>query len=437
MKILYKIIIVLYLIVGIVPTLGSIDKVITQWLYLNFFNTFLLLFFLINKIPTTKYFLNRTTVLFFCLFIWSSITAFFAINSVESIVVLSQLFAIVIGFIVLTICISKIDKPFNFISNTISIYLIIELIAIYFPFINDIELTQIFSRSSLFLGFAANVNITAFSIIYKVPFFIHSLLQLKRLNYIIIIITSFVVFSLIIFVSGTLNSTRGAILTYSSFVPILFVIGLVIYFKSKQIKFLIVSLTYLSSFFLSFPFNSFLSDSLGRTESNITKRISSLSALVDNEEKRDGSLNNRINYYSQAINFISNNPIFGTGIGNWKIKSIDTDKDNIVGYVLPYHVHNDYLEIGAEIGIVGLGIYIWILLIGFRDPVINFLKIIFTKEKLDKKYLEWICLSMFVFVFFIDSNINFPFHRPIVYINIVVLLAYLSSKRINEISYEK
>ena len=66
------------------------------------------------------------------------------------------------------------------------------------------------------------------------------------------IITSFVLFSLIIFVSGTLNSTRGAILTYSSFVPILFVIGIVIYFKSKQIKFLIVSLTYLTTFFLSF-----------------------------------------------------------------------------------------------------------------------------------------------------------------------------------------
>ena len=148
-------------------------------------------------------------------------------------------------------------------------------------------------------------------------------------------------------------------------------------------------------------------------------------------------MNNRINYYSQAVNFIVKNPIFGTGIGNWKIKSIDTDKENIVGYVLPYHVHNDYLEIGAEIGIIGLGIYLWILLIGFRDPVINFFKIIFTKEKLDKKYLEWICVSMYVFVFFIDSNINFPFHRPIVYINIIVLLAYLNSKRIDEISYEK
>ena len=150
--------------------------------------------------------------------------------------------------------------------------MIIELISIYLPFINDIELTQIFSRSSLFLGFAANVNITAFSIIYKVPFFIYSLIQLKRVNYIIMIITSFVLFSLIIFVSGTLNSTRGAILTYSSFVPILFVIGIVIYFKSKQIKFLIVSLTYLTTFFLSFPFNSALSDSLGRTESNITEK---------------------------------------------------------------------------------------------------------------------------------------------------------------------
>ena len=83
---------------------------ITQWLYLNFLNTILLLIFLLIKIPITKYFLNKTTILFFCLFIWSTITAFFAINSVESIVVLSQLFAIVLGFIVLTISVSKITS---------------------------------------------------------------------------------------------------------------------------------------------------------------------------------------------------------------------------------------------------------------------------------------------------------------------------------------
>ena len=113
-------------------------------------------------------------------------------------------------------------------------------------------------------------------------------------------------------------------------------IGIVIYFKSKQIKFLIVSLTYLTTFFLSFPFNSALSDSLGRTESNITERISSLSALVDNEEKRDGSLNNRINYYSQAVTCSVKNPLFGTGIGHWKLKSIDTVKDNIL--VMYFHI---------------------------------------------------------------------------------------------------
>ena len=119
--------------------------------------------------------------------------------------------------------------------------------------------------------------------------------------------------------------------------------SLLIYIKSKQTKLLVISTTYILALLISFPINSFFSKSFRESESNIVNRISSLTALVD-EEKRDGSLTQRLNFYSQATNFILKNPIFGTGLGNWKIKSIDTNKENIIGYMVPYHVHNDYLK---------------------------------------------------------------------------------------------
>ena len=124
MKLIFKIVLLLYLIVGIIPNLDALDRVVTQWLYLNILNTFVLFFLVIKGYPLKKYFLNKTSILFFALFIWSTISMFFAINRVESIVVLSQLFAIVIAFIITMICLSKIEKPFKFISNVISIYLI-------------------------------------------------------------------------------------------------------------------------------------------------------------------------------------------------------------------------------------------------------------------------------------------------------------------------
>ena len=220
---IFKILLFLYIIVGMIPNMEALDKVVTQWFYLNLLNTAALVFFLIKNYPIKSFFYNRLSVLFFSYFVWSLISVFFAINKVESVVVLSQIFAIVVGFIIITICISKIDRSFNFISNVISVYLIIELGYIYLPFTKDLDaLSNIFSRSYLFLGFAANVNITAFSILYKIPFFIYSVIQLKKFK-IGLIIPSFIIFLLIIFASGTLNSTRGAILTYTSLVTILFI----------------------------------------------------------------------------------------------------------------------------------------------------------------------------------------------------------------------
>lgn len=429
MKVLYKVIIVLYLIVGIIPTLKSIDKVITQWLFLNCLNTISFVLLVVKGYPLKKFFFDRTTILFFCLFIWSLVSLFFAINPIESIVVLSQIFAIVMGFLIISICISEIENSFQFISNIISFFLIIELCYIYSPFfIVENAQSQIFSRSVLFLGFAANVNITAFSVLYKIPFLVYSLIQLNKykiLSYII----AFVIFSLIVFTSGTLNSTRGAILAYTLLMPILVTIGSVVYTKTKDHKLLAFGIIYCLSVIFTFQINSHLSKTLQDSSVNISRRISSLNALIDKEEKIDESLNQRINFYSQALKVIIENPVFGIGIGNWKIKSIDTNKENIVGYTVPYHTHNDYLEIGAEIGLVGLLIYISILFRSFKFSTLKFLKIIFTRNNLKRGYLKWICISIFLFIFILDSNFNFPFHRPILLINLIVLLAYLNQKQ--------
>jgi O-antigen ligase len=260
-------------------------------------------------------------------------------------------------------------------------------------------------------------------------------MQIKKLKFVSYLL-SFSIFASIVFISGTLNSTRGAILTYSLLAPILIITSVIIFIKSKNYKFLILSSIYCLSVLLSFPLNVRLAETYKVSKSSITNRISSLNALVDNEVKLDESLTQRTNFYNQALNTIKNNPIFGVGIGNWKIKSIDTNKENIVGYVVPYHVHNDYLEIGAEIGLVGLGIYLFILFISFKETVINFTKSIFTSSVLKQNYLEVIVISVFLFSWILDSNFNFQFHRPIELINLIALLAYLNSK--NEIDlYEK
>ena len=205
---------------------------------------------------------------------------------------------------------------------------------------------------------------------------------------------------------------------------------MIVYLKSKSNHLLILSLTYSFAFIVSFPLNSFLSMRLDKGEQKITNRISTLTTILNEDKKNDESINQRLNFYSQAFNFILKNPVFGTGIGNWKIKSIDTNKENIIGYKVPYHVHNDFLEIGAETGLIGLGLYLSILFLGFKNSISKFLGITLTKMKLEKNYLLHITICLFIYIFLIDSNLNFPFYRPIVLINLIVLLSYLNSKKI-------
>lgn len=428
MKYLFKIILVLYLFVGIVPNMEAIDKVVTQWLYLNVLNTIVLATLFTLKIDIKKYFLNKSSLLFTLLFLWSLLSIFFTINKVESLVVLSQLFALTISFIILLICFSKIENAFKYFSTIITFYLIIELIRIYLPFSNsDFDLSLIFKRSSYFLGFAANVNITAFSILYKIPFFIYTIFNLKKIKTAGLIFLCLMVFSLVFFASGTLNSTRGAILTYSLLSPVLLVLATMLYFKLKQKRLLIISLTYFLALVLSFPINSFVSDYLDQSESNLSNRVSSLVSLIDQERETDTSINQRLAFYSQALKHISENPIFGTGIGNWKIKSIDTNKENIIGYQVPYHVHNDFLEIATEIGLIGLALYLLLLYKGFKKVVFKTWNIVFSRNPLDQNYIMWITAFLYFLIFLIDSNLNFPFSRPIVIIILVTILAFLAS----------
>ena len=59
---------------------------------------------------------------------------------------------------------------------------------------------------------------------------------------------------------------------------------------------------------------------------------------------------------------ILENPVRGIGIGNLKLESIKTDSNNLKGYTVPYHSHNDFLQIGAETGIFGMIAFILLLI---------------------------------------------------------------------------
>ena len=136
---------------------------------------------------------------------------------------------------------------------------------------------------------------------------------------------------------------------------------------------------------------------------------------------KDGSVNQRLRYYEDVLTHMSSNPIFGAGLGNWKLKSIDYDAKDIVGYIVPYHAHSDFIQLGAELGIFGfllyLGVFIWAIFYGYR--IIRFS----SKSENEKVFIFLLLLALGVYS--VDANLNFPIARPQVLVNWAVIIALL------------
>jgi tetratricopeptide (TPR) repeat protein len=204
----------------------------------------------------------------------------------------------------------------------------------------------------------------------------------------------------------------------------------VIYIRKKEKK---VSLT--SSFKILYKV-LILPVLLGLIINNIESRIfdttsfqSRLSSL--NNIAEDTSLSQRLRYYGHALKSFTEKPILGKGIGSWEYESIKYEKQEMQNYIVPYHAHNDFLELLAETGLVGALLFFGLIVF----VCFNLLKKILDKESDYESKLFSAFLIISFTVYLIDSSFNFPFARAIQQIHLLFLLAIsinvLKLKKIN------
>ena len=87
-------------------------------------------------------------------------------------------------------------------------------------------------------------------------------------------------------------------------------------------------------------------------------------------------------------------------------------------YQVPFHVHNDFLEIMAELGLVGFCLYFGIYLL----LLVGFIKLFKNKKIPEKEKLFGFVLILSIFVYLCDSFLNFPFTRPVMQIpNLLII----------------
>jgi O-antigen ligase len=302
---------------------------------------------------------------------------------------------------------------FKMISIIISVFLLIEVLYSFVPFLsfifeNDPSVYRQFSsiyQENFFIGFSGNKNITAASIAIKIPFLFYLFnITNKKIFLILSSFFSFAVFSLIF-----LLKARSVFLSFS-FVLFSFIITS-LYFKRYR------SFLFLPLIVLSFLFVSLLTTKQYNPVLNDIKSINFSAA----------SSSDRFLLWDNAFSYILDHPIIGCGIGNWKIESLPYWNTHLSNYVVPYHAHNDFLEFTTELGLVGgftytffffsIFISLFSLLYRFRNHFIRFNQI----------FVVFASFSVYT----IDALLNFPHERPRIQIifAILVSLVLLLNKR--------
>lgn len=406
-KIFVRFYILLNLFIWILPNFNSVDIIGSQWLYLSFLNLLGISFvYKSRKVEDFRHLIKSPIIICFgLLFLWAMLSFLYASNGTEVLIESARLFSLMILLINFSYCLVYEEEKVKFISNILVACLFIEVFFVLIPTYNINDTLVGLSRGQINKGIAANINITAFSILLKIPFAILILRRLKTKFFKIILFFLLTSSFYTIFILGTRAALLGSILilVVSSFFSLL---------MPKFKKFLINTILLIFSFLAPFLFNHLTQ----KNYNNNNGVVDRLGSLV--EYSADSSVNERISYYKLSIETLINSPFIGMGYGNWKIESIPYVLKDKNTYTVPYHSHNDFLQMAAELGLVGLMLYISIF--GFAFYMLYKL---FKARVLDIYITETIFL--FLLIYLIDANLNFPISRVIIQVVLILVFSYL------------
>lgn len=393
-----------------------------QWYYLSIVNTVYLSLFIFKKDFLSKV-KNPITLSFLSLFIVSIFSVIFAINKVESLVKLTDLFTI-LSTLFLSFYIIKsqlVSLKFLFIIFLGS--LLADVIGVLYLYLQVIDITQYnFELTDDIRAYYGNRNITSLAIAFKIPIVISLIKYFKKFYFkaFIILISSLAFYALL------LLSSRAIILSTTLTIFVIMILLLFKRFRYKKniisdFKYFLFYLIPLIIAVISFRFSVDQSDKV-----SLNNRVSS---IIVNENDR--SATERLRFYSGALSQIRATPLFGCGIGNWRILSIKYDSENMYSYIVPYFAHNDFLEIFAETGIFGFISYLLFFWYVFKLNFNNIMSWI----KSNSNFESVLLFIPFIF-YFIDSNLNFPLDRTVIQIKFIgyisLLFIYTNSKILNE-----
>ena len=145
----------------------------------------------------------------------------------------------------------------------------------------------------------------------------------------------------------------------------------------------------------------------GTVISKIKSRISVTQLTQDSSYKR------RIAIWKFSILMIKDHPLLGSGIGTYKYNTLKYQAEffeqgenrSLYPHGFADKAHNEYLQLWAEMGIIGLGIFIWLMVCYFNYGI----KIL---NKIKNHYKQAILIGLMgsIVAVLVDGIFGFPLH---------------------------
>lgn len=270
-------------------------------------------------------------------------------------------------------------------------------------------------------GSYSNKNILASAIFIKIPFAVW-LFYFRRENYLRLIgAVGLTLGTLAVFFMSTRTFYLATILTVVIFV----IYGAIDFFILKRRETGVKVLIHVGLVVIAFGIFSFVQNYLYPQEVRQSTSFGARLAEVANQENASNNLR-KTAWVITATDMIPNDPLLGVGIGNWKVRFLQYENSYSPHYIYMYKNHNDFLELTAEVGILGGLAFVAIFLLA----AFYFFKGTYKNKNSEQE--QWFFLPLFgLFAYSFDAFFNFPQDRPeiqalfAIYVGIAVGLAVL------------
>lgn len=150
-----------------------------------------------------------------------------------------------------------------------------------------------------------------------------------------------------------------------------------------------------------------------------------LSRIRESMDLKSINIRFRLLCYKSTLNIIKDHPVLGTGGGtfyNIYPKYRVPEMKEVFAFVeTPRYAHNDFLQIGSEVGVPGLGVFAWLLVMFFSVGIRNL------KETRDS-YWRWITVGTLAGLsgMLVQMAFDFPFYRPETTLSFWAMIAMMS-----------